>query len=138
MILLTLVGCGADLPEGWEDAVPIADLVQHECAGNPYEDYDERVEVEFIEPVEVAYREAHFRCEQDVEAFARIDGTVLGVLVQPVDLHPNAVPDCDCLYDVTMRVAEFEGVPSEVGLWRRWDALNEPNAPVFIGSASAP
>jgi hypothetical protein len=54
------------------------------------------------------------------------------VLVQPIDMNPSAVAACDCLYEIRMTVPVE--VPATVTLYRRWDALNEPNDPVEIGS----
>jgi hypothetical protein len=132
---LLLSACGPDLPPGWEDAERVDDLVQTDCAGSPYEPFDERVEVDFAaDPLVVDYLEAHFRCAQPVEAFARSGAHALDLLVQPEDMHPDAVAGCDCLYDITMRVED--GRAETVTVYRRWDDWNEPNEPVLVGSAS--
>lgn len=138
-MIALLLACGADLPAGWEGAVPIRDLTQAECAGDPYGVTNERIEVDFTaDPVRVEYREAHFRCAQDVEGFARSDADRLDLLVQPIDMHPSAVASCDCLYDVSIGVAEYDGTPGVVSLYRRWDDLNDPNDPVLIGTTPSP
>ncbi len=132
---LSLVGCGADLPAGWEDAEPVASLSQGECAGSPY-DTGVVVEVEAdfgADPLEVDASNVHFRCEQDVEAFWKQDGATVEVLVQPIDMNPSVVARCDCLYDLEIVVGSPEGEVSEVVVWRRWDALNDPNDPVEVG-----
>jgi hypothetical protein len=136
-LVLLLAACGPDLPEGWEDAERVHDLEQADCAGNPYEEHDEHIEVDFDrDPVRVDYLEAHFRCAQDVEAFARSDGADLSLLVQPIDMDPKVVAGCDCLFDIRMDVAEHEGTPDVVTLWRRWDNLNDPNPLVEIGTVA--
>lgn len=135
MLLLGSIACGPDLPIGWEGADRVSRLTQTECAGSPYEAHDERVEATFDDPLQVVYREAHFRCAQDVEAFAVDDGELLSLLVQPTRMNPKAVAGCDCLYDVTM---ELDLSPDRVVLWRRWDAINDPNDPVRIGEVAAP
>jgi hypothetical protein len=126
----------ADLPPDWEDAEPVAALVQTECGGDPYEGADERLEAEGGGgEVSLSYREAHFRCEQEVEAFYLLEGDTLSVLVQPIDMDPGAVAGCDCLYDVDITVDGLEVGALNVALFRRWDNLNDPNDPVAIDSA---
>lgn len=134
--LLFTVGC-ADLPEGWEDAEPIPDFYQRQCAGgDPYEDYDERVEASATaDAVSVDYLEAHFRCAQDVEGFYKRSGDQVDVLVQPVDMNPSQVAGCDCLYDINMTLPVEP--PSTVTVYRRWDNLNSPNDPVKIATVEA-
>jgi hypothetical protein len=83
----------------------------------------------------LAYDHAHFRCVQDVEAFAKRSEHALDVLVQPIDLHPRAVATCDCLYDMSTRLESMSGT-QDIALYRRWDALNQPNDPVSIGSVT--
>jgi len=83
--------------------------------------------------VVLAYDHAHFRCVQDVEAFAKRSEHALEVLVQPIDMHPYVVAACDCLYNINMRPESGAGA-LDITLYRRWDALNNPNGPVSIGS----
>ncbi len=52
--------------------------------------------------VNVAYDDAHFRCDQTVEGFLRTSTGQADFLVQPTDMNPASVADCDCLYDITM------------------------------------
>jgi hypothetical protein len=139
VVLLLATACErTDLPPGWEGAFGIADLVQTPCEGTPYDDPDEHVEVDFdADPLAVAYRQAHFRCAQEVEAFGRRDDDALDILVQPIDMHPKVVAGCDCLYDIDMRVAEYPSIPDRVSLYRRWDDWNVPNHPVLIGSVTS-
>lgn len=130
-----LGGCGPDLPEGWKAAEPVDSLTQASCAGSPYEPHDERITSDLEpDPLHVDYLRAHFRCEQEVEAFWQRDGEGVEVLVQPVDMRPSVVAGCDCLYDVAIDVAVLPSAPEAVTLFRRWDALNEPNPPVRIGT----
>lgn len=130
---LVLVGCGSDLPPGWEGAERIEDFYQRECSGDPYNGGDERVEAEATpDAIGVDYLDAHFRCEQKVEGYYKTSGGRVDVLVQPIDMDPSAVAACDCLYDIRMTVPVE--APVRLTLYRRWDALNEPNDPVEIGS----
>ncbi|HCF61207.1 MAG TPA: hypothetical protein DFS52_24820 [Myxococcales bacterium] len=129
-------GCsGADLPKGWEDAERVS-LNQGECEGNPYEGEQSSVQVSaFSKGIDVACRKAHFRCEQEVEAFVRESDGRIDLLFQPVDMDPGTVAKCDCLYDLTVALEKDPG-SYEVRVFRRWDNLNEPNEPVKIGSGS--
>lgn len=83
----------------------------------------------------VQYEKAHFRCEQDVEGFFRVEGEVLDVLVQPTVMHPVSVAGCDCAYGITFSVEPLAAGTFQATLYRRWDGLNSPNEPVEIGSA---
>ncbi|MCA9300560.1 MAG: hypothetical protein KDA28_15925 [Phycisphaerales bacterium] len=133
-VLAALVGCAARLPEGWEDARPVASLVQTECGGSPYEAFDERVEVDLAsDPLVVEAFETHFRCAQDVEGFVREEGDAVEVLVQPIDMTPKVVAGCDCLYDLVIEVGARPDDLARVSVYRRWDDLNDANDPVLIG-----
>jgi hypothetical protein len=134
VLVLFLVGCGPELPDGWEDAQPVASLEQTECAGNPYEAFDERVESDLTgDPLVVEVFESPFRCEQDVEGFWKRDGDDVEVLVQPIDMNPGVVAGCDCLFDLVIEVTTTDEPPTRLGVYRRWDDLNDDNDPVEIG-----
>lgn len=129
MLTLLALAC-VDLPEGWEDAVPISDFSQRECSGDPYGEYDETVTATLADgDLDFVWDEAPFRCAQDVEGFYRTEGDLLQVLVQPVDMNPRAVAGCDCLYRLDFTVPDWSG-PWEA--WRRWDNINDPNDPELI------
>lgn len=136
-VLLLVSACGPELPPGWEDARRVDDLTQAECSGSPYEEYEVALSATKSETgaLSVTYSKAHFRCEQDVTAFWRESGEGLAILVQPEDMHPEMVAGCDCLYDVT---ATFRppGESGTVSVFRRGDALNEPNDPELMGQAT--
>jgi hypothetical protein len=83
------------------------------------------------------YLDAHFRCEQSVEGFLRESGSAVDLLVQPIDMNPTSVAMCDCLYEIVMIVKPLAAGQHDVTLYRRWDAINEPNDPVLIGTAQA-
>lgn len=132
-VALALAACGPDLPAGWEGAERVDALTQAECSGSPYEGYDERLEVS--SPTRFRYRQAPFRCEQEVEAYYQTDGNAVEVLVQPVDMHPGVVAACDCLYDIDFGLVPPVG-DDTLTLYRRWDGLNESNALVKVGEVS--
>lgn len=133
LAFLMLAACAPDLPEGWVDAQKIEDLTQSECGGDPYGDYEERVEASSQgTSLAVDYLEAHFRCSQDVEGWYREGDAAVDVLVQPVDMNPGSVAKCDCLYEITMTVPVAP--PVLLTLYRRWDNLNDDNDPVEVGS----
>ncbi len=136
--ILALLACGADLPEGWEDAQPVDDFTQSDCDGSPYDTgWSEAMTASAADPgIRVVGEPVHFRCAQDVEAFYRTASGAIDVLIQPVDMNPKAVAGCDCLYRVEAGIPEAP--PAEVSLYRRWDNINEPNEPVLIGTATVP
>lgn len=133
--LFALSACGPDLPTEWSDYKPVTTLTQSTCDGSPLEEHDERVEGDIsASPLEVAIREGHFRCAQDVEGFYRIVEGDIEVLVQPTDMNPSAVAGCDCLYDIDMTLAlDADLAPDNVRVYRRWDNQNDPNDPVLLG-----
>lgn len=126
----------AELPVGWEGARRV-EVTQQPCSGSPYEGADERASfLATAGRLEVVYTEAHFRCEQPVEAFLRQSPGVVDVLVQPVDMDPKSVAMCDCLYDVDVAVAPLAAGTYQATAYRRWDNLNEPNDPLEIATGS--
>ena len=130
LIALLLAACTPDLPAGWEGAEPIADFTQAECEGNPYDPFEPEVGANQVgATVEVRYDKAHFRCAQDVEGYFKLEGNLLSILVQPVDMNPTQVAGCDCLYTLDMGVSADA---ASVAVWRRWDNLNDPNDPELI------
>ncbi len=138
-ILLAALAAGCqlspDLPEGWEDAEPVSSLVQAECDGDPYDGAEGFLEASAAAgEVVVTYGDAHFRCAQDVEAFYRLEGAVLSILVQPIDMDPKNVAACDCLYDVDLTVDGLDAGALTVELFRRWDNINDPNDPELVDS----
>lgn len=136
---LWLGGCAdekSDMPPGWEAAERIEELVQQPCGGNALgNEKPEALTVAAADHgIDVAYDHAHFRCVQDVEAFAKRAAGDVDVLVQPIDMDPKAVAGCDCLYDISMSVPAPRG-SYKLTVYRRWDNINKPNAPVKIGSS---
>jgi hypothetical protein len=130
---LGLVGCGgADLPEGWENATAIEGLTQSECKGS-LTSSDRMTEALKVIPeaaaVRLEYSAAPFRCQQDVEAFARIESGKVDVLVQPVDMNPSSVAKCGCVYDINMTIKGLPKGAVDGELYRRSDNLNDPNTP---------
>lgn len=133
-LVLALAACGPDLPEGWEEAVPVEQLTQSDCDGNPYEDFDERYAVARTDgSVAVTGQELPFRCAQAVEGYWLEDDDGIRVLLQPVDMDPREVAGCDCLYDVELTLpTDGEG---PVGLFRRGDHASGLDAPVAVPAA---
>jgi len=132
---LVWLTCCTPLPDGWQGARPVAALVQQECEGSPYEGlHDERIEPVAGEGLDrIAARELHFRCAQDVRGLQVVEGDTVRVLIQPKDMNPRMVAACDCLYDLDITL-DVDAPPASVALWRRWDDLNDDNAPVRIGA----
>src|SRR5262245_1225801 len=105
---LVLLACGGeewDLPDGWDDAEKLSDFMQMPCDQSSLERPDEAVRASPSgKQIQVEYLHAHFRCQQDVEAFVRERGAALDVLVQPIEMDVTTPVRCDCRYDLTMRV----------------------------------
>jgi hypothetical protein len=124
-----------DLPSDWADALEVTDLVQVECATSDFEFADESAS---FQPgrasLAVTYDQAHFRCAQNVEGFYKVTGDALEILVQPIDMHPQAVAACDCVFGITFTVEPLASGVVEASLYRRWDDWNTPNDPVEIAS----
>jgi hypothetical protein len=135
---LVVGGCAsdsADLPQGWESARHAKNLVQEVCADSMDFSGEGATFTGGTGSIGVDYRQAHFRCEQDVEGyFMTADGSV-DILVQPIDMHPAAVTRCDCGYNITFVVDPVPAGIMLTTLYRRWDAINDPNDPVRIASA---
>lgn len=129
-------GRDVDLPEGWEDASSVQGFIQFACSGSPAESSSEQVETRGAEgQVLIEVRDAHFRCAQDVEAYYETSDGKLDVLVQPVDMDPDGVAGCDCLYELFILVDELDERDFDLTVFRRWDNINDDNDPIEIGSA---
>lgn len=131
-MLILLLACH-DLPEGWENAQPVEDFHQEECAGSAY-DTGVVVSVDaqaLGDATDLAVGSAHFRCAQEVEGFWRDASDGAEVLIQPVDMDPWGVAACDCLYDLSMTV------PTRTDFLRvfsRGDHQSGRDEPELIGS----
>jgi hypothetical protein len=86
--------------------------------------------------VALDYKHAPFRCSQDVDGYLRRSEGKLDILVQPVDMDPDSVAKCDCLYDIT---ADIEAQPGSytVTAYRRGDNWAGGNEVVKAGSDRA-
>ena len=136
--LVLLAGCAPDLPEEWEDARHIDDFTQEECDGSPMDTgWESTVSASVGTPgLRVVGDNLPFRCEQEVEGFYRVDGDAVDILVQPVNMDPRSVANCDCLYKVEAGIPEDP--PATVTLYRRWDSINDENNPVMVGTVEVP
>lgn len=135
---LGLAACSSasdDLPPGWEDVRPAKNLVQELCPGSMTFANESATLSGGTGNVGVDYRNAHFRCEQDVEGFFKVGAGTVDLLVQPIDMHPSSVAACDCGYNITFIAEPVPAGTMQATLYRRWDAINSPNAPVPIASA---
>jgi hypothetical protein len=132
-----------DLPDDWAAATHIERLEQSDCSGFAVTSPSEELAASVADgTIEVSYKHARFRCQQDVEAFARSEGTTIDVLVQPINLNPPLVAKCECAYDLSIvlpavKRGRLEPGSYEVRVSRRWDNINKPNPPVSIGTATA-
>ena len=126
----------ADLPKGWDGASRVTQFVQEVCAGSENFANERAAFTGDVNAVSISYEEAHFRCEQDVEGYFKTTDDTLDILVQPIDMHPTAVAGCDCGYNITFTVTSLSAGTRQTTLYRRWDAMNEPNDPVQIATGS--
>lgn len=130
-----LVGCGEsgpNLPEGWEEAELIREFTQSECMGEP--PADGAIEVQGgIGTLTVTWENAAFRCEQSIEAYVRRNGVSHDILIQPVEMNPETVARCDCLYNLELGYNVSDEV-SSVTLYTRPDEYGGPSSPQNIGT----
>ena len=128
---LLFISC-TNLPDGWEDATRIEVFNQSECM-DPSPEVDESEANEDDLPqisgtinddnLNITYLEAEFRCSQSVEGFQMVDGNLISILVQPIDMKPRMVAKCaGCLYDIDLSVPVDQQDSYEVEVYHRTDA----------------
>jgi hypothetical protein len=134
-----LLSCARLSPE-WADAAAnsVANLTQSACNGSVAE-LDQGRDERFLVTsgagrLIVDYHDAHFRCEQSVQARASVSGTSIDIIVQPADMTPASVAKCDCLYDIHFEVPNLPADTYEVSLRRRWDERHGTAEPLLIGT----
>ena len=139
-VAFSLLACSGspDLPAGWEGARAVTSFTQAACGGSfgpdsPKETIDVKGD---LGSVHVAYHGAHFRCAQSVEGFVRTGPKSVDFLVQPTDMNPTSVAECDCTYEITLAANAASG-PTAVTVYRRWDSQSGSTVPLEIGTATA-
>ena len=138
-MLLLLTACGGedgpDLPVGWEEAELLVDFGQSACAGDPTEGARD-VEINGAinsGAIRITWTNAVFRCEQDVEAYIRREGTTIDLLVQPVEILPEEVARCDCYYDLDAGFNVADDL-SAITFYTRRDEVGGPSSPNRVGT----
>ena len=127
--LVGLVACGVlELPDGWEEAVPATDFESIEQGAADYDDPElgavyisgnvDRLEVSHL---------ASFPCTESLEGFQRVEGTQVDLLIQPMDLHPNAVAGSDCAVDIDFAILDLDEGTYHVSLYRRDNDQVDPD-----------
>lgn len=137
ILAMSLLACSkADLPAGWESAQSVKSFTQAACGGSPGPGSPaESIDVDAGQgSVNVDYHAAHFRCDQTVEGFMRTGLKSVDFLVQPTNMNPSSVAECDCLYEITL-AANVPAGPTTVTVYRRWDEQSGNTNPVEIGTA---
>lgn len=138
-LLPLVIACGEDgpdLPEGWEEAEPILEFEQSDCGADPSEGYETGINVQVSSgAADVTWTNQPFRCEQPVEAYIRREGAGIDVLVQPVEIHPEEVVRCDCLYDLGMGFNMSDSETS-ITFYTRNDEAGGPSSPSRIGTVT--
>ena len=135
----TLVACGSDLPDGWDDAVTVDEFAADEIGETDWDDPElDQVHISGnLDRLEAAYL-GSFPCTTALEGFQRIDGTDIDLLVQPTDLHPDAVAGSDCTFDIDFTVVGLDEGTYHVAIHRRdSDAVDETMAAVLVGEGDA-
>jgi hypothetical protein len=135
-----LAGCGGEegpnLPVGWEEATLLIDFGQTACLGDPLDDPEATQEINaslLSGSARITWTNALFRCEQDVEAYIRRDGTRVDVLVQPVEILPEQIARCDCYYDLDMSFNVDDSLTA-IGFYTRNDEIGGPSSPSLVGT----
>jgi hypothetical protein len=138
--LVFALACSAEpaspLPVGWELAREISDFTQGACLDDGSQEPGS-IGV-FIQNATafVTWARVSFRCDQPLTAYARF-GTMIDVLVQPVDLHPDAPARCDCLYTLDFAF-EVDSDVERFNFYIRHDEHAGPTLPELTGTIVVP
>jgi hypothetical protein len=124
--MLTTIAAGCDdepdydLPAGWEGALHVEVFQGPE--GEDCDAYDPPAEVVAAGlhegAVRLVYEHAVFNCAEDHEAFVRERQGGYDVLLQPIDMNPDALAGCMCAYRVRIPIGTG-AAGTEVSLFRR-------------------
>ena len=144
MVLLsatwTLVGCPGDqLPEGWEDAQAVDEIAATDRGATDPDDPDLGTVVigGNVDRLEILYIDS-FPCSDELEAHKRVEGADVDILVQPTDLHPDAVAGSDCTLQVDMVVLDLDEGTYHVTVYRRDNDHVDPDLEVvMVGEGDA-
>jgi hypothetical protein len=109
-----------DLPDGWDGAVHV-EIFQgpegEDCG--PDDQLPEAVAAGLnAGTVRLVYEHGVFNCAEDHEAFVREREGGYDVLLQPIDMSPDALAGCMCAYRVRVPVGAG-ATGTEVSLYRR-------------------
>ncbi len=120
LALAALTGCPVDLPDGWEDATPADELDVEDLGTTDPEDpaVGTAIISGNVDRLEVRYVDS-FPCSDDLVAYQQIEGTDVEILVQPADLHPDAVTGSDCTFQVDVTLVDLDEGTYHVGVYRR-------------------
>jgi hypothetical protein len=137
MVATSCSGSSSDLPPGWEGSEELS-LAGWDCTtpvGSP-----PAIEIASrAEGLQVVLHRLAKRCNQDLCAFAREDDAATMVLIQPREMHPEAVTRCDCPAEVAFVLPSRES-RGTLAIWYRNDSygLAGPNEPRLIDLRSVP
>lgn len=140
---LGLASCTSDnpnLPEDWQEALLLSDFMQTTCRGEPGDGEEHPEEVGVVVrsgAAFVTWTNVLFRCDQDLEAWVRRSGTAVDVLVQPIDLNPEAPARCDCFYDLDLSF-NLSDQERQLSFYTRRDEAGGPSSPTQVGSLTIP
>ena len=91
------------LPGTWADATLMVNLKQAPCNEDMTELFESvpKASTKVLnENLIITYPNAHFRCDQSVQAFVKETKNGYSVLIQPTEMNPVFVAKCDCGYNL--------------------------------------
>ncbi|MAA78110.1 MAG: hypothetical protein CL916_02535 [Deltaproteobacteria bacterium] len=112
------------VPGTWADATRIEEVTQASCN----EDMTQVIETipkastKFLnDNLIITYPNAHFRCDQSVQAFVKYTKKGYAVLMQPTEMNPVWVAKCDCGYNLETSIPNAKS--KELRLFHRGDSF---------------
>ena len=110
------------LPSTWTDAVLIEDMKQTSCNEDITQILESvpKASTNFQNNnIVINYPNAHFRCDQNVQAFVKQTTNGYAVLIQPTEMNPMWVAKCDCGYNLETTILNAKS--KELRLFHRRD-----------------
>ena len=110
------------LPITWEDALLIENMKQTSCNEDMTQVLESvpKASTTFQNNnLVITYPNAHFRCDQNVQAFVKQTKHEYAVLIQPTEMNPMFVAKCDCGYNLETTILNAKS--KELRLFHRRD-----------------
>ena len=110
------------VPGTWVDTTRIGEVTQTSCN----EDMTQIIETVpkastkvLNDSLIITYPNAHFRCDQSVQAFVKHTKNGYAVMIQPTEMNPVFVAKCDCGYNIEATIPNAKS--KELRLFHRGD-----------------